>query len=70
MFHIHKEAEEVLTCDRKASESPLLLQRLCLTNSSIGRQYDRVEDEAILKALDLPHHFCLRFDGTVVVYDT
>lgn len=49
----------MLTSNWKATKAPLLLQSLCLSNSGVAAEDDRVEDEAIFVSLDFLDHLCL-----------
>jgi hypothetical protein len=59
-----------LTSDREAAEAPLLLELAGLTDGGLGRDDDRVEDEAVLETLDLADHLGLLLDRAVVVDHT
>jgi hypothetical protein len=60
----------VLTCDWEAAEAPLCLECLCLSDRGLGRNDNRVKDEAVLEALDLAHHLGLVILRAVVVDHT
>lgn len=60
----------VLTCDWETAETPLLLESLCLTESGVTGNDNRVEDEAVLITLHLANHVGLSIRGAVVVNDT
>ena len=55
------------TCDRKASKAPLLLQCFGLSYRGVRREYDRVEDETVLKTLHFSYHFGLIFCRAIMV---
>lgn len=59
-----------LTSDRETTETPLGLQILGLTNGSLGRENDGVQDETVLVSLHLADHLGLVLGGTVVVDNT
>lgn len=59
-----------LTSHRETTETPLGLQVLGLTDGSLGRKHDGVQDEAVLVSLNLPHHLGLRLGRAVVMDDT
>lgn len=59
-----------LTSNWETAETPLGLQVLCFSDSSLGRKDDWIQDKAVLVTLDLPDHLGLVFRSAVVVDDT
>lgn len=59
-----------LTSDREATEAPLGLQLLDLTDGGLGRDDNGVQNETILVSLNLTDHLCLILGGAVVVDNT
>jgi hypothetical protein len=59
-----------LTSDREATEAPLGLQLLGLTDGGRGREHNGVQDETVLVSLHLADHLGLVLGGAVVVDDT
>lgn len=60
----------MLTSDWETTESPPLLERLCLCDRSGGRNDNRVKNKSVLEALDLAHHLGLVILRAVVVDHT
>jgi len=58
------------TSDRETTKAPFVLESASLADSGLWADDYRVENEAVLVALDLAHHLCLVFGGAVVVDDT
>ena len=59
-----------LTSDRETTETPLRLEILGLSDGGLGRENDRVQDEAVLISLDLADHLSLVLRSAVVVDNT
>lgn len=59
-----------LTSDREATEAPLGLQLLGLTNGGRGRDDNGVQNETVLVSLNLADHLSLILRGAVVVDNT
>lgn len=59
-----------LTSNWEAAETPLGLQVFCFSDSSLGREDNRIQDKTVLVTLDLPDHLSLVFWSAVVVDDT
>lgn len=59
-----------LTSDREATEAPLGLQLLDLTNGGLGRDHNRIENETVLVSLNLTDHLRLVLGRAVVVDNT
>lgn len=58
------------TSDRETSKSPLRLEGARLGYRGLWADHDRVENEAVLVALDLANHLGLLIGRAVVVNDT
>lgn len=59
-----------LTSDGEATETPLGLQILSLSDGSFGRENNGIQDETVLVSLHLADHLSLVLRGAVVVDDT
>ena len=65
-----EEIFQKLTSDRETTETPLCLEILGLSDGGLGRENDRVQDEAVLISLDLADHLSLVLRSAVVVDNT